>query len=140
MVKSAATLDTSVNGSSGHEPRQSVDFICLHPGCYIQSFIPSGRFVFSWPILNSGAPGRSFSPSNAYVTENSPSVVFDPLCTPVHRDAFEIEGKTGKTFRFNEQKNAREIFLPTLGTGERYTAVVCQNVDYRLNCTLLPSK
>jgi len=26
---------------------------------------------------------RSFSPSNAYVTENSPSVVFDPLGTPM---------------------------------------------------------
>jgi len=66
---------------------------------------------------------RSFSPSNAYVTENSPSVVFDPLCTPMsglkrHSRSCTRVG-VGEISRFNERKNARENIFPTPRTGKR---------------------
>jgi len=53
-------------------------FYSLHPAnfipvvCLIQPFTLSGKFVSSWPILNSEAPVcHPFSASNAYVTANT---------------------------------------------------------------------
>jgi hypothetical protein len=137
----------SVTGPSGHEPRQWILFASSSiPAVSYSVFHPLRRVCFQLADIKfrSAWLHRSFSPSNAYVTENSPSVVFDPLRTPASGLKRHSRSCTrivpAEPPDLMSERTPEKIFFQLPGLGNVKKAVVCRNADYWLNCTLLPSK